>query len=146
MQIPIPIPLQSESAAQGMQLFDGPQMGFVEEPTQSAFVRQPTHIPASGPASPGTQTGVATSFAAHALEFAQAWHVCVDRLQMGLDDMALQSVFARQPTHIPAFEPASPGTQTGVPALRLPQAAVFAALQLRQVPPSISQMGVVPLH
>jgi hypothetical protein len=109
-------------------------------------MRQPTHIPFIKVAvAVVTQTGFVGSFVAHALESAHAWQAPVEALQMGAWGV-LQSLFVRQPTHIPAVEPASPRTQTGVPASRLPQAVVFSALQLRQLPASTSQMGVVPLH
>ena len=44
---------------------------------------------------------------AHALESAHAWHVPVDRLQIGAWGVVLQSLFERQLTHIPASVPAS---------------------------------------
>ena len=109
-------------------------------------MRQPTHIPFIKVAvAVVTQTGLVVSFVAHALESAHAWQVPVDVLQMGAWGV-LQSPFVRQPTHIPAIEPASPGTQTGVPASGLPQAAVFSALQPWQFPASTSQMGVFPVQ
>ena len=109
-------------------------------------MRQPTHIPFIKVAvAVVTQTGLVVSFVAHALESAHAWQVPVDVLQMGA--RGVQSWFVRQPTHIPAIGPASPGTQSGVPpSSRLAQAAVFSALQPRQFPASTSQMGVFPVH
>jgi len=206
MQIPEPIPLQSESELHPAQLFDLQtgvaaveggtlQSLFMRQPTHVPFVtvavvavaqtgllaffvaqavvpaashpsqvpvsrlqmgvwgvvhwvsmRQPTHIPFTKVAvAVVTQTGLFASFVAHALESAHAWHVPVDVLQIGAWGV-LQSLFVRQPTHIPANEPASPGTQTGVPASGPPQAAVFSALQPRQLPASTSQMGVFPVQ
>ncbi len=113
---------------------------------QWVSMRQLTHIPFIRVAvAVVTQTGLLASFVAHAPESAHAWQVPVDVLQIGAWGV-LQSMFVRQPTHIPAIGPASPGTQTGVPASRLPQAAVFSALQPRQLPASTSQIGVLPLH
>jgi hypothetical protein len=111
-------------------------------------IRQPTHIPFINVAvAVITQTGLFGSLVAHALalESEHPWQVPVDWLQMGAWGV-WQSLSMRHPTHIPAFEPASPGVQSGVPALRLPQAVVFAALQPRQVPASWSQMGMLPMH
>ncbi len=122
------------------------QMGAWEVALQSLFARQPTHVPFSKVAvAIVTQTGLVGSFVAHALESAHAWQVPVEVLQMGAWGV-LQSLFARQPTHIPASEPASPGTQTGEPPSGLPQAPIVALLQARQLPASTSQMGVFPVH
>jgi hypothetical protein len=171
MQIPDPIPLQSESALHPTQMFEL-QMGVVGVPLQSLFARQPTHVPFAGvplasfaqtgffvsfvaqAVAPAvshpsqvpvsrlqigvwgvvqwvsrrqlthipfikvavavvTQTGLLASFVAHALESAHAWHVPVDRLQIGAWGVVLQSLFERQLTHIPGIGPASPATQSG---------------------------------
>ena len=81
---------------------------------QWASMRQPTHVPFIRVAvAVVTQTGLVGSFVAHALESAHAWHVPVDKLQIGAWGVVLQSLFERQLTHIPAIAPASPGTQSG---------------------------------
>ncbi|HTB59447.1 MAG TPA: hypothetical protein VLC06_16345 [Polyangia bacterium] len=105
-------------------------------------VRQLTHIPCIKVAvAVVTQTGWVGSLVAHALEFVHAWQVPVDRLHMGAWGVS-QSLFERQLTHIPAIEPASPGTQSG-----LVESSFWQALEsahFSQLLAAMLQMGVLP--
>jgi hypothetical protein len=106
-------------------------------------MRQPTHIPFIKVAvAVVTQTGFVGSFVVHAVAPAAShpWQVPVDGLQMGAWGV-VQSLFARQLTHIPAVEPASPGTQSG-----LFESSFWQALEsthFSQLLAAMLQMGVL---
>ena len=114
----------------------------VWEVVQWLSMRQPTHIPFIKVAvAVVTQTGWVASLVAQELESAQAWQVPVDRLQMGAWDV-VQSLFVRQPTHIPAIGPPSPGTQNGLVESNFWQALESA--HFSQLLAAMLQMGVLP--